>query len=31
MVRETVHTLALHEKRSSESLRGLAGWIGINN
>ncbi len=30
MVRETVHTLALEEKRSSETLRGLAAWIGID-
>ncbi|MEN3362209.1 MAG: hypothetical protein V7637_6191 [Mycobacteriales bacterium] len=29
MARETVHTLAAAERRSTDSLRGLAAWMGL--
>ena len=29
MARETVHTLATAERRSTDSLRGLAAWMGL--
>jgi hypothetical protein len=31
MARDTVHALAAAERRSTDSLRGLASWMGLHN
>jgi hypothetical protein len=31
MARETVHALARVERRSSDTLRGLASWMGLQD
>jgi hypothetical protein len=31
MARETVYALARAERRSSDTLRGLAAWMGVQD
>jgi hypothetical protein len=31
MARETVYALARRERRASDTLRGLANWIGVQD
>jgi hypothetical protein len=31
MARDTVHALAAAERRSTDTLRGLAAWIGLGD